>query len=247
MKSEISIDTLLGGNVYIAQPVDGYRVAIDPIFLAASVGAQGAVRVLDVGCGDGGATLCLAWRSTDCEVHGIDLREDAIERLGIGISKNHFEGRVTAERFEVVEDTPSCFRGAFDWVISNPPYLPAGRADRRGREQRSDVENIETVPLEAWLAFMLSCAKDGGHISVIHRADRIDEILAALQGGAGDIVVVPLWPRVGAAAKRVIVQARKGTRGPSKLHPGLVLHDTDGELTAAASAILNAGGRFDLS
>jgi len=53
-------DRLLGGRIQLRQPVDGYRAAIDPVFLAASVPAEPHQLILDVGCGQGAAMFCLA-------------------------------------------------------------------------------------------------------------------------------------------------------------------------------------------
>jgi tRNA1(Val) A37 N6-methylase TrmN6 len=76
---------------------------------------------------------------------------------------------------------------------------------------------------------------------VIHRADRLDEVLAGLAGRAGAVVVIPLWPKAGEAAKRVVVQARRGARTPLRLAPGVVLHQADGSATPAAQALLRDG------
>jgi tRNA1(Val) A37 N6-methylase TrmN6 len=43
------------------------------------------------------------------------------------------------------------------------------------------------------------------------------------------------------AAKRVILLARKGSRAPFALLPGLVLHEADGRYTAETDAILRGG------
>ena len=55
-------DRLLGGRIRLKQPAAGYRVAIDPVFLAAAVPAEPHQLVLDVGCGAGAAMLCVAAR-----------------------------------------------------------------------------------------------------------------------------------------------------------------------------------------
>ena len=83
-------------------------------------------------------------------------------------------------------------------------------------------------------------------VTVIHRADRLDALLAQLSGRAGEIVVFPLWPGAGKAAKRVIIRARKGTATPTRLSPGLVLHEPDGRYTAAADAVLREGAGLAL-
>ncbi|MDH3738917.1 MAG: methyltransferase, partial [Alphaproteobacteria bacterium] len=55
-------DWLLNGRVRFHQPTNGYRVAIDPILLAATVVARAGDRALELGCGTGAAALCLHHR-----------------------------------------------------------------------------------------------------------------------------------------------------------------------------------------
>jgi tRNA1(Val) A37 N6-methylase TrmN6 len=76
---------------------------------------------------------------------------------------------------------------------------------------------------------------------VVYRCDRLDDLLAALAGKVGEIVVLPLWPKSGRPAKRVLLRARKGVNSPLCLLPGLVLHEEDGRYTPAAEAILRDG------
>jgi hypothetical protein len=62
------------------------------------------------------------------------------------------------------------------------------------------------------------------------------------------VVVFPLWPAAdGRPAKRVLIQGRKGARGPLRLVPGLVLHERDGGFSAAAQAVLRDGLALDLT
>ena len=66
-------DRLLGGRIRLRQPGEGYRAAIDPVFLAASVPAEPHQLVLDVGCGPGAAMFCLAARVPHCRVVGLEM------------------------------------------------------------------------------------------------------------------------------------------------------------------------------
>lgn len=239
--ADSSHDSLLGGRVSITQPVKGYRVSIDAVLLAAAVRDIGVSSVLDVGCGDGGATLCLAWRAPRVEISGIDVRADALERFAQNIALNGWQDRISGQLADVSGGPDEGLQNAFDWVISNPPYLPAARMDRRMSAGDIDPATMETVPLRRWIAFMIACLRAGGHMAMVHRADRLDEILAACAGVTGGVEIFPIWPKAGASAKRVIVTARKGARTPAKLHHGLVLHDADGAFTAAAQRILEDG------
>ena len=69
-----------------------------------------------------------------------------------------------------------------------------------------------------------------GTVTFIHRADRLDALLAQIAGRAGEIVVFPLWPGRGRPASRILVRARKQVAAPARLAAGLVLHEPDGRL-----------------
>lgn len=71
-----TMDTLLNGQILLEQPQEGYRVAIDPIFLAASVPAHSGETVLDIGTGVGAALLCLAHRAPDVRIVGLEIQQE---------------------------------------------------------------------------------------------------------------------------------------------------------------------------
>ena len=139
---------------------------------------------------------------------------------------------------------PRIAAGGFDHVIANPPFLDAARADVSPDAGRAAANVEGEATLSDWISFMLRMVRSKGTITLIHRADRLDGILALLHGQAGEAVVFPLWPKRGAAAKRVIVRARKGVRTPMSLSPGLVMHEQDGAYTAAADEILRGGANL---
>ncbi len=89
--------------------------------------------------------------------------------------------------------------------------------------------------------------KPKGVLTLIQRTERLAEILAGLGGRAGDIRVLPLAPRTGRDATRIIVRARKGARAPLSLSPPLIVHHgaahlADGsDYSEAAEAVLRQG------
>lgn len=90
----VAEDALLGGRVRLVQPAEGYRAAIDPVFLAAAVPAAAGEAVLDVGAGAGAAALCLAARVADVRVCGVEVAPDLV-RLAVGnAGLNGLGGRV---------------------------------------------------------------------------------------------------------------------------------------------------------
>ena len=77
-----------------------------------------------------------------------------------------------------------------------------------------------------------------GTLTLIWRADGLAEVLAVLGGRFDDLAVLPVHGRAGAPAIRILIRARKGTRGPFVLLPGLMLNDGSGKPTVEAEAVL---------
>ena len=240
-------DSLLGGRIALRQPATGYRVAIDPVLLAAAVPPT-AGRVLDVGCGVGAASLCYAARVPEARITGLELRADWARLAEENARVNGMAGRFAVVCGDLLQPPPGLPPGSFDEVMANPPYLPANRADMRQPPADAPATVEGEARLADWIAFCLVMASPNGGITLIQRADRLDEILVHLHGKAGGVTVFPLWPRAsgGADARRVIVRARKGSKAPMRLAVGLVLHRDDGANSDAAERVLRDGAALDL-
>lgn len=251
---DLTLDKFLDGRLMVAQPRHGYRAAMDPVLLAAACPARTGESVLELGCGAGVASLCLGWRVPDLALTGLELQPAYAQLARDNAARNGIA-------LQVVEgdlaQMPAGLRAqSFDHVIANPPYFAAGggtAATDPGRE----IAQREATPLALWVQQGLRRLRPGGWITLIQNADRLPDLLAGLaQGGdkaGGSISVLPIAPRAGRPAGRVLVQARKGGRGPFRLLAPLVLHSApdhaaDAEdLTDIAQNVLRCGGNLRIS
>jgi tRNA1(Val) A37 N6-methylase TrmN6 len=241
-----SDDMLLGGRVKLRQPLDGYRVAIDPVILAASVPAREQDRVLDLGCGTGAASLCLAARVPNCRIVGLERDRDIARLAAQNITSNDFDARLSAIQGDLLAPPASLPPGSFTQVMANPPFLEAARASASPIAARAVAAVESEAMLADWIDVALTMLRDKGTLTMIHRADRLGDLLAVLSGRAGGIIVFPLWPGEGKPAKRILLQAKKGSAAPMILAQGLVLHRADGRNSEAAEAILRHGAALSL-
>ena len=246
-RPELTEDGLLGGRVRFFQPRRGYRTAIDPVLLAAAVRVEAGETVLDAGVGTGAAALCLAARAPGCRIVGLEREPELLELAAANVQANGLADRVELLAGDLLAPPEPLRQRAFDAVMTNPPYHAEGAATPPLDAARRAAHLGEAEP-GRWVAACLARLKPLGRLTLIQRADRLDAVLAALAGRAGDVVVFPLWPSGKAAeAKRVIVAARKAARGPLRLARGLVLHGPDGRFTPAAEAILRDGAPLNLA
>ena len=243
---EVTEDGLLGGRVRLRQPRVGFRAAIDPVLLAAAVPAAAGDSVLDIGCGVGTAALCLAARVPLCRVTGIEAERELVRLAGENLALNGVESRVAVMTGDLLRPPPRLEPGSFAHVMANPPFLEAGAATPSPLAPKAAATVEGKADLAAWVRFALAMVRPRGSLIFIHRADRLEQLLAQLAGRAGEIVVFPLWAGAEKPAKRVIVRARKDDKTPTRLMPGLVLHEADGRYTPAAEAVLRGGAALDL-
>ncbi len=240
-------DRLLGGRLRLLQPRSGYRVAIDPVFLAAAVPAGAQQSVLDIGCGAGAAMLCLCARVPGCRAVGLETQRELVRLCGDNIILNGMTNRASVMIGDLLHPPPRLAPGTFDHVMANPPFHERNKTTPPAVAEKAEAQIEGEADLAAWVRFALSMVKSEGTLTFVHRADRLDALIAQLAGRAGGLVLFPLWPMAGKSASRSLVQARKGSAAPARLEPGLLLHEADGRLTAVAEGILRDANALPLS
>jgi len=243
-ETEQTLDTLFGGRVLLRQPASGYRTAIDPVLLAASVDGAAGPRALDLGCGVGAVSFCLLDRFPSMHVTGVEANIDLIELAKRNAIENGWADRFIAVSGSVDAPADPIPDGGFDLVVTNPPHLAADRAMRSNRQDKVSANVEGEGGLDAWIKAAVRALRHRGQLAMIHRADRLDDVLATLSGRFGGTTVHPLWPKANEAAKRVIVHATKQSNSPLKLSAGTVLHGPDGTYTDPVATAL-AGGRLE--
>ena len=238
-----SQDGFLGGRLRLKQPRDGFRSGHDAVLLAASANPPVGGHIAELGSGAGVASLCFAARRKDAQVTGLDvdaalvaLAQQNAEANDLGGQTHFRQGDIAAPFAEL-----HMVANSFDEVIANPPYyrdtdVPemthAGKA-------RAHIGTADT--LDSWVKCAAALTRAKGHVSIVHRADALAQLLTVMGKRLGDLHVLPVLPKPDRPATRVIVRGRRDARAPVTLLPPLLLQDGDGQPSAAAEAVLRHG------
>ncbi len=242
MSGDLTHDAFLCGRLHLWQPRRGYRAATDAVLLAAACPAIAGERVLDLGCGAGAASLCLAVRVPGLVQTGLELQEDYARLARRNADENGVA--LTVVTGDLTE-MPAALRVGFDHVIANPPWYP--RCGSPSPDSGRDVALRAELPLGDWVAAASRRLDPGGWLTMILGADGLPQVLGALGSRLGSAVVLPIAAREGRPALRIILRARKGGKAAFRLLAPLITHqgaahDGDREsYTPRANEILREG------
>ena len=246
-------DEFLGGTLKMRQPATGYRAGLDAVLLAAACPAPTGLgaRVLDCGSGVGVVGLAAARRCPGLRVTLIE-RDPLLAALAVGNARaNALEDRcrvITADLMQPLSKIAALAAetNSFDHVLANPPFYAHGTGTRAADPLKDGAHAMPPESIEPWVRFAAAMARDGGSLTMIHRADALPEVLAALSRRFGALRIMPLHPRDQMPASRILIQGIKGNRAALHILPGRSLHGAGAHsFTAEFDAILRSGAALD--
>jgi tRNA1(Val) A37 N6-methylase TrmN6 len=236
--SPFTEDGFLNGQLILRQPRQGFRAGLDAVMLAAAVPAGAGETALELGAGAGAASLCVALR-TRCDVTGLEIDPELAQLANQNAVLNAMADRVRFETADALTWSPD---RRFDRVFCNPPFHDD--TGQRSPNARRALALQDAGRLKDWVRSGLKHVASKGSFTIILRADRSGEVLAALPSRG--VTIFPLLPRADTPPKRVIVQwSQDGSGSPQS--PGLILHRDDGRYTPEADAILRGASALRIA
>jgi tRNA1(Val) A37 N6-methylase TrmN6 len=241
--ADLTDDAVLGGRLRLTQKRRGHRVGHDAILLAAATGALAGDRAVDLGSGVGAAGLALATRVPGIEVTLVEIDPELAAIAAENIARNGLKDQARAVILDVAApaaEFEACglAAGMTDRVLMNPPFNDTARQNLSPDPDRRAAHGAAAGLLAGWIETAARLLHSAGTLTLIWRADGLADVLAALDGRFGGVVVMPVHGRAGQPAIRVLVRASKGGRAPLQLLPGMLLNDGAGRPTAEAEAVL---------
>jgi tRNA1(Val) A37 N6-methylase TrmN6 len=248
---EISEDAILAGRLVLHQPLRGHRVGHDALLLAAAVAMTAREHAVDLGSGVGAAGLALARRVDGVSVSLVEIDPELAALAAANAERNGLGDRVRAICLDVGAPAAAFAAaglppGCAAQVLMNPPFNVAQHNPSPYRDRRAaHVGSAQT--LHEWLHAATHLLHPHGIVTLIWRADGLADVLEALARDFGAVSILPVYPKPGAPAIRVLARAIKSSRAPLTLRPGLVLAEADGTPTAQAEALLRENSALPMT
>jgi tRNA1(Val) A37 N6-methylase TrmN6 len=228
-RPKVTHDAFLGGRLTIAQPARGFRAGLDSVLLGAAVG-HGDGDLLDLGAGVGTAALVALAGHPMLRATLVESDTGTAALAAENIAGNSFAIRAEVLTLDVTatgraRSAAGLKADHFVSVIANPPFYEAGTSPS---PRRAAARHMSAEALDAWVKTAATHAAPGGEIVFIHVADKLSALLQSFGARFGAITILPLVPREGEPASRILIRGIKGSRAPLTLLASRAVHKPSG-------------------
>jgi tRNA1(Val) A37 N6-methylase TrmN6 len=254
MEAELTRDAFIGGAVHALQPARGHhRSGMEAVLLAAALPRGFAGLLVELGAGAGVAGLCAA-ATRSCAVMLAEREPELVScaRATLALPENAaFAPRVRIAEIDIAAGDgdraaaglPS---GVADAVVMNPPFYDPAAATTPHGEARAAAHILGGEGLVLWFDAAARCLKPGALLIGIGRdADRAAILTASAASGFGGIDLLPIMPRAGGKAHRILYRAHLGAQGDTRIMPPLVMHGEGNAFRPEIERIFRAGAALE--
>ncbi|UCD89440.1 MAG: tRNA1(Val) (adenine(37)-N6)-methyltransferase [Desulfobacterales bacterium] len=238
--TSLTTDTFFNGRIRVKQRRNGYRFSIDAVLLAALTIPRPNDKVLDLGTGSGIIPLILAYRYPDISVYGVEVQEDLARMAQLNVKENGMEDRITIHCTDMKTLKHQMVSGPVDVVVSNPPYRKANSGRLNPNQQRAVAQHEIKITLKDVVGTARNLLQTSGRFITIYPAERMTDVLWQMR--SVDLEPKSLrmvHPHEQVAAKRVIVEGKKGALPGINIGPPLIIYDQDGAYSEEVESMFN--------
>lgn len=211
----------------IIQKKDGLTFTSDAYLLAAFVSGPHE-RCADLGAGTGVVSLLCAQKGKSRHTWAVELQAEFSELIARNTELNSLSDRITPLHADIRQVTRDHTGGALDAVFSNPPYFRAGAGIAAKNRMLHDARFEENGDFADFAACAARLLRHGGSFYVVHRAERITDVLSAMRGaGIEPKRLILLCPDEKSAPNLLLCEGRKGAGEGLAIAPPLVMYRPD--------------------
>ncbi len=221
----------------VLQKTQGFRFSIDAVLLAHFIepNPDKPQRLLDLGTGSGVMPLLLAARYDKLQIDGIELQPEIADMATRSVQYNHMQTHIQIHHQDLTL-LPKSFEQQYDFVISNPPFFQVGTGKQNPNPQIALARHELACTLEQLIVCAFRTLKDRGHFAVIHRAERLTELLSLCQKHRlAPYRLRMIHPTLEHPANLILMEAIKDGRNGITIMPPLPIYESTASITSDKS------------
>lgn len=232
-------DRLAFASLVVRQPRRGYRFSVDSVLLADFAAPFCGGSVLDLGTGSGIVLLLLARLCPGLSRGvGVELQPALLDFAQANIEANGLSGRLSAVLGDFRENVPGAPAGAFDLVVSNPPYRPVGQGRRNPDSQKEIARHEVACTMADLFRAAARFLAPKGRFAAVGLPRRLPEILALASASGLSLEAIRfVHPLPGRAANLLLFAGGRRKGGGPEVLPPLCVYAAPGRYAPEAQAV----------
>ena len=232
-EEKIINDLVYFDNLKIVQNKNYFNFSLDSILLPnfAPI-TENTKLILDLCTGNAPVPLVLTTK-TNAKIIGVELQKEVFE-----LAKESVELNDLSEQIELINDNINNIvtkyeTDTFDLITCNPPYFKhSEQSITNDNEIKSIARHEIHMELEDVFKISKKLLKNGGSICMIHRTDRLMEIIEKMKNNNIEPKRIQfIYPKMNSESNLVLVDGRKNGKTGLKVLTPLYVHNEDGSYT----------------
>ncbi|HZJ57357.1 MAG TPA: tRNA1(Val) (adenine(37)-N6)-methyltransferase [Clostridia bacterium] len=233
IKEHERVDDLDLKGLKIIQDPNMFCFGMDAVLLSHFAKARSGERVVDLGTGTGVIPILMSGKSEDTQFYGVEIQASMADMARRSVMLNSLEDRIRIVEGDLKESPNYLGSGEYQLVTANPPYKKMGT----GIINPNNAKAVARHELKCNLDDVLKAASGllawGGRLSMIHRPERMIEILSGMRlHGLEPKVIRLVYPNLRKPPNMLLIEAVLGGRPHLVWMPPLIVYEPGGEFTS---------------
>lgn len=222
------LDDLELDNLMIIQKQSGYKFSTDSVLLANFAKVRSNDIYVDFCTGSGVVAILASYKNKVKKTYAVELQQQMADMAKRSVIYNNLQIEIINDD---LKNMPKVLGyESVDVITVNPPYNPVGLTS-----ENNEIA-IATHEIKTNLSIIVETAskvlKYGGKLYMVHRSDRLADILFELKKyNLEPKVLRVVYPKISKEPNLVLIEAKKGAKSGLKILNPLVLCNEDGTET----------------
>lgn len=241
LKNGERIDDLEYKGLKIIQNKEGFCFGIDSILLSdfAKEIKKGS-KVIDLGTGTGIIATLLCKKTELKQIVGVEIQKEVYDMAKRSIKLNNLSDKFLIINDNIKNIDKTLEKCSFDAVVSNPPYKKLNTGLTNENEKKLISRHEITASLEDFIKVSYKLLKDNGEFYMVHRPDRLVDILETLRKNKLEPKKLRLvYPSQEKEPNLVLIKASKNAKPFLKIEKPLYVYNEKGKYTQEILKIYN--------
>lgn len=241
LKTNERVDELGINNLKIIQNKNGFCFGIDSVLLSNfAKDMRKNAEVIDLGTGTGVISILLSAKAQIKHILGVELQSNVAEMAMRSIELNKLQNKINIINEDIKNLTNILPLNKYDTIVTNPPYVKNNTGLKNESKEKLISRHEVECTIEDIAKVSSKLLKDKGEIYMVHRPDRLIDIIETFRKNRLEIKILRLvFSKPGEPANLILIKAIKNGKSFLKIDKPLYVYNNEGDYTKEIKEIYN--------